>query len=376
MTNRDMANQLPLDLDGLRNPDLSEMKHRGGRSNALWRLRPTPVFDALWSFACERQEIFFRRLSGATPPWTADPILARYKFTNAYRASDRTSQYLIRNVIYVGDQSAQEVFFRTILFKLFNRIETWKLLLRHFGEVSYAAYSFRAFDTVLSAALATGQPIYSAAYIMPPGIGHFSSTKKHQGHLRLLERMMMDRLPDKISDARSMNEVFHLLRSYPMMGDFLAYQYAVDLNYSMMIDLSESEFVVAGPGARRGVKRCFANRGDFREADVIKSVAECQGQEFGDRGLVFRPLGERQLQLVDWQNLFCEIDKYARAFFPESNGVSTRKRIKQRFRPSSESICYWYPPKWGINGRVVPPMYRAIDQPARENETTRCSKFA
>ena len=90
--------------------------------------RPTVVYDTYWRFAAERQAVFFRKLEGGGPPWTDDSIIARHKFTNAYRASDRVSQYLIRNVIYDGDQSVPEVFFRTILFKLFNKIETWELL--------------------------------------------------------------------------------------------------------------------------------------------------------------------------------------------------------------------------------------------------------
>ncbi len=73
---------------------------------------PTPVFETFWRFAAERQNIFFRRLDHTALSWTNDPILQRYKFTNAYRASDRVSQYLIRNVIYEGDQSPSEIFFR------------------------------------------------------------------------------------------------------------------------------------------------------------------------------------------------------------------------------------------------------------------------
>ena len=61
------------------------------------------------------------------------PLLDRHKFTNAYRASDRVSQYLIRFVIYQGDQTPEEIFFRTILFKLFNKIETWELLILPIG---------------------------------------------------------------------------------------------------------------------------------------------------------------------------------------------------------------------------------------------------
>ena len=59
-------------------------------------LKPTEVYDSYWRFAAERQDVFFRRLHRLPPPWTDDPVLRAHKFTNAYRASDRVSQYLIR----------------------------------------------------------------------------------------------------------------------------------------------------------------------------------------------------------------------------------------------------------------------------------------
>ena len=39
--------------------------------------------------------------------------------------------------------------------------------------------------------------------------------------------------------------------------------------------------------------------------------------------------GKRSLQLIDFQNLFCEIGKYARVAHPEFAGASGRTRIKQ-----------------------------------------------
>ena len=58
-------------------------------------LPTTPVFETYWRFAAERQAIFFRRVREEKGPWTADPVLMTYKFTNPYRASDRVSQFLI-----------------------------------------------------------------------------------------------------------------------------------------------------------------------------------------------------------------------------------------------------------------------------------------
>ncbi len=62
-------------------------------------LKATVVYDTYWKFAVERQNIFFKRMLGNADNVTDDTILQEYKFTNAYRASDRVSQYLIKNVI-------------------------------------------------------------------------------------------------------------------------------------------------------------------------------------------------------------------------------------------------------------------------------------
>ena len=82
--------------------------------------QPSIAYDIYWRFAAERQRVFFRRLSSNSAPWTTDRILSTHKFTNAYRASDRTSQYLIRNVIYREDlpDTPREVVFRIFLFKI------------------------------------------------------------------------------------------------------------------------------------------------------------------------------------------------------------------------------------------------------------------
>src|SRR5439155_25148588 len=112
--------------------------------------KPTPVFETYWRFAAERQAIFFRRFRGSPPPWTEDPILQEYKFTNAYRASDRVSQYLIRHVIYDGDQSLDEMFFRIVLFKLFNKITTWERLTKELGADRGHDYSFDKYDRVMT----------------------------------------------------------------------------------------------------------------------------------------------------------------------------------------------------------------------------------
>jgi thymidylate kinase len=316
--------------------------------------KPSKVYDTYWKFAAERQEIFFRQVEGRGSESNCDPIFTKHKFTNAYRASDRVSQYLIRNVIYeTKDQTPQEIFFRTILFKLFNKIDTWELLKNEFGQVRYSDYRFGDYDRVLSRALEAGARIYSAAYIMPAAKSFDSGPRKHTSHLRLLEAMMSQQLPERLSEASSMKDAFNLLRSVPMLGDFLAFQFVTDLNYSTLLDFSEQEFVVPGPGAKDGIRKCFSDMGDFDESNVIRWVMDHQNAEFERLDLEFKSLWGRPLQLVDCQNLFCETDKYARLAHPDVAGLSGRTRIKQMYRPTSRPIAYWYPPKWKINEKIM-----------------------
>lgn len=317
--------------------------------------KTTAVYDSYWRFAVERQRVFYRRVLGQPGPWSDNPVLGTYKFTNAYRASDRVSQFLIRHVIY-GDalpDTPAEIVFRTLLFKLFNKIETWQLLERTFGVISFADYRFGAYDRLLSQAMAKGTRIYSAAYIMPPGSSAFGCKAKHQNHLKLLELMMAEHLPERLAAARTMQEGFELLRAYPTIGDFLAYQFITDVNYSEVTNFSEMDFVIPGPGARDGLRKCFADSGGLSDAELIRLMADRQQEECARLGLEFPSLWGRPLQLIDCQNLFCEVDKFARVAHPEASGWTGRTRIKQKFVSDDDRIDFWYPPKWGINDRIA-----------------------
>lgn len=321
----------------------------GGRE-----LRVTPVFDTYWRFATKRQQLFFARLAGP-PPWTDDPVLATQRFTNAYRASDRVSQYLIRNVIYDDDRSAEETFFRVLLFKLFNKIETWERLLAAHGEVSWATFDMARYSRVLDLLMDRGECVYSAAYIMPPP--NLGGHRKHENHLRLIVHMMKDGAPQRIADDHSLEEVFQLLKGYPSLGNFLAFQLAIDLNYTSIVNFPEKDFVVAGPGACDGIRKCFSDTAGLTERELIGVVADIAEEEFNRLGLEFPDLWGRKLQLIDFQNLFCEVDKYARVLHPNVKGRSGRSRIKQRFVAAASPLPQFYPPKWQLE---VPPQFVAL----------------
>ncbi|WP_234337473.1 nucleotide kinase domain-containing protein [Kitasatospora phosalacinea] len=308
------------------------------------------MFDTYWRFAERRQAVYEARVAGAPQPWTEDAVLSQYRFTNCFRAADRVSQYLIREVSYRGEQRWDEVFFRSMLFKLFNKISTWELLESSLGEVpSWSGYDFQVYDRVLSKEFSTGGRLYSAAYITPPPA--LGEERKHANHLRLLEMMMETGAPKEVAEASTLREAYEVLLGYPAIGPFLAYQYVIDLNYAESMGFDEMDFVVPGPGARDGIRKCFGPAAHGIEEEVIRYMADSQEHHF--ERLELQPVrlgGSRRLQLIDCQNLFCEVDKYARVVHPDVAGISGRSRIKQSYRVDPAPLKTWFPPKWGLNG--------------------------
>ena len=70
--------------------------------------------------------------------------------------------------------------------------------------------------------------------------------------------------------------------------------------------------MVPGPGAKDGLQQVLWPGSPGIEADLIRYMSDTQEEHFARLGLRFSGLNGRRLQLIDCQNLFCEVGKYAR----------------------------------------------------------------
>ena len=190
--------------------------------------KPSVLYSTLWRFASERHRVYLQRVAGQPQPWTRDPVLSTYRFTNAFRAADRVSQYLIRMAYSDPDANDETLFLRTLLFKIFNKIDTWERIVFETGIPTADRFDHLACDELLDRLRRAGTAIYSGAYIMPSGGP--SGGPKHRMHLKLLRRMLDDRLPAKLRHSRSLKDAYDILLAYPTLGPFLAFQYAIDFN--------------------------------------------------------------------------------------------------------------------------------------------------
>jgi alpha-glutamyl/putrescinyl thymine pyrophosphorylase clade 1 len=329
------------------------------------------VYNLYWYFASERQRAFERRVAGMPWPWTNDRIIQTFKFCNVFRAADRVSQYMIRHVCYHDEQcSSEDRLFQIVAFRMFSKIETWRSVRDFLGRYpTLDDLGDASFIKALDYAKDENGGLYTGAFILCATDAYGQGTK-HHNHVELFRHMfLLDALAERLLEAKSLHEIYELLHGYPLMGDFMSYQTAIDLNYSELINFSENEFTQAGPGALRGIKKVFVDLGDYTPAEAIGWMVERQDDELARLGLPFHGLWGRPLHAIDCQGLFCETDKYCREAVPEL--ASARKRIKARFNASPEPVQLFFPPKWGINDKIPnQPVFGELSLPTRREQFT------
>ena len=300
-------------------------------------------------FMQERMNIFWNRCNSSFP-LTKDPILTKYKFTNVYRVCDRVSQYLISRIIYSKDNviNDKDLLLQILVFKIFNRIETWEYLIHEFGPIRVDNFDVKKISDILTIRQQSC-PIFSNAYMMTGSHKRYNhlSTKHEKWLTMVKEEFLAGRIIDEIISSKSLKDLYNTLHGCSFIGSFLAYQYAIDFNYAPFFNFDENSFVRAGIGAIRGIKKCFHSYGECYE-DAIYYVHEnidILRTKYGF--LDFKPIPGHEPTLLDLQNCFCETDKYLRVKLPELKVDNTR--IKQTYHPSPYPIVLSFPSKWGIN---------------------------
>jgi 5-hmdU DNA kinase-like protein len=311
------------------------------------------VYELYWSFASKRQAAFENRIAGESLPWSQDRILQTYKFCNVYRAADRVSQYMIASVACSSEvDSSADRFFQIVAFRTFSNIATWEALKSILGRSPLISdLSSGRFEQALDVIKERNGGLYTGAFILCANKA-YGFDLKHQNHVALFKDMFVrNALDKKIGSSRSLKELVELLQSYPLIGPFMAYQIAIDLNYSSLLSFGENDYTQAGPGALRGLKKAFTTLGDYSPSDAILWMTEHQDIEFRRLGLPFNGLFGRKLHAIDCQGLFCELDKYCREARPEL--ASNRSRIKAKFVPSNLDLKLVFPPKWELSSHHI-----------------------
>ncbi len=310
---------------------------------------PRPgIYGLYWKFAYERQKTFESRRAGKPAPWSDDPILQEYKFCNVFRAADRVSQYMIKEVCYSDEPSGpDDRLFQIVAFRFFSNIATWDDIRAILGRAPVINdLADGKFEKAVETVRAQNGSLYTGAFILC-ATDPYGRRLKHLNHIELFKDMFINHnLGEQLRRVSSLEATYQMLHQFPLIGDFMAYQIAIDLNYSEYINFSENDFTKAGPGALRGIKKVFLDTNGLTPEEVIMWMVEHQDEEFKRYDYDFHGLFGRPIHAIDAQSLFCETDKYCREAVPEL--ASACSRIKAHFHESPKPIELFFPPKWGI----------------------------
>lgn len=268
------------------------------------------------AFVAERHAIYEARQYGLPQPWTNDPILSRKKFTNVYRLLDPGSQYVIETLID-PELDPRDQLLRLFLYRHTGKVEAWEFLDLMVGLPSHENLQevlglWKGYRGRPRMVPRHGKPdrawadyartVFTGAYLVfsqsqEPG------TDKLVEIIRLTERLFTPGSPDDVVPdflaARTQAERFAVLRSRRGVGDFMAMQILTDWGYGT--EFREDEFVICGPGARRG-------------AAVLDPRAKPEATARRAHRQIARlaQLGNRCPSLMDAQNTLCEFSKYVR----------------------------------------------------------------
>ena len=334
------------------------------KTNMKINFKPNENFSYYLYWIDERMKIFWNRMDNKNlPPYTKNEILAENKFTNVYRSLDRVSQHLINQVIYTEDTtSPDDTFMRIILFKHFNKIETWEYLESELGKIGFNTDLNDIID-LLDERVKRGNSIYNPAFMLTAAFMRKEATmqmnglkkgdSKHFSYLKIFEKELFERgKMENIKKSNSLKELYSNISSVMSMGPFLSMQYAIDFNYSELFDFDENEFIIAGPGAINGINRTFDFDGKPFYEEVIHWVKDNFEDLCKDYGYEPNLLPGRKPALIDLQNCFCETDKMLRVMGKSGSKEVSGTRMKSKFKAEKSfekpKINYKLPPKWNV----------------------------
>ncbi|KZV63694.1 hypothetical protein PENSPDRAFT_691421 [Peniophora sp. CONT] len=303
--------------------------------------------ETLVYVAVERQKIFERRYAGERGPWTKDNIFQQCHFTNVFRILDRDTQYTISTVIAKGSSSFEERVFRVVLFRLFDRTETYEFLTDKFGVPTWKGFDRKAYAKALDHRIADGFSLAGHAYQMPaPTVARIGGTSYHDRLLRLLELMMLSDFPGAISECTELCDVHAAIAFYPTMNAFLGYQVVLDLNMIPQLMLPE-DWALPGPGARKGLRMIFGKQLKSEHISLALSWVHEHFDElvvaagFTKKDIPALTPGAPGLSKVDIEHILCEFSKYARIASPEKYG-----RRSFNLQDASSKVTRILPKNW------------------------------
>lgn len=273
-----------------------------------------------FAFIREREGIRLRRAGGGPFPWTKDPILLQYKFTNVKRAHDRTSRELVRRFYRPHEDDKPElVLLNAALARYFGRVEFMDALGWQTG--------FRP-KTIIKLAMKRMEqklPVFTGAYIVTSGN---TSGPKPETVVNNYITSLWEHRKAIVGIAHRWDcwrpTIEHMMDHCAGFGGsgFMAKETILDVRYTNAFwkrgrPKDMNEWTPIGPGTMRGVSRILgvdkpADRRKQPKASPRDTLDVCRELFLRSKRANNWPVMFVKLELSDIAFQLCEFDKYER----------------------------------------------------------------
>jgi len=322
----------------------------GVRAQAVKSAEPAFDKDILLMFSHYLKERYnihlLKDVQHQKRPWTKDPILKTFKFTNVRREHDPTTRWVITHIINHPWLTYKQKVFNIILYRGYNKIETAELLDMPipFGDDCLPMSYYKDRLNKYCDENPDYKPFTNA--FMTSGFTRMLhdqfGTKQHSVLIDWIEHLYYDKtFFYTLIRCVSPKQVIELLTSINGVSSFLAYQIFVDFTYLEDFPFSENEYTLCGPGAKRGLERLVSDPDGLTPEELVFWM-----RDNWDRLMLVLPEEDRFypqdymtdlkpydrcMNVMSIENCLCELYKYYKA-----TTKSGRPRNKYRPRKRKE----------------------------------------
>lgn len=282
-------------------------------------------FKLLARYIRRRYSVHLLKDVGASRPWTDDPILDVYKFTNVKREHDFTTRYFLNLLKTNAGDSYTNQLFNAIVFMVFNNTETYDLLPDHWLRLDdktsaivkcldnppRTSYFTNAFYTT-GMRTALREYFETRTEIHDPKQPHSEAANTY-----IVLRRLAKSVIQQIMDAQHPDQVIAALHKIPGIGYFNSYQIFVNLTYIPDFPWSENEYTIAGPGCKNGLAHVFVNTDGMTPEEQLFWLRNVLNRKFGaamQEEWTDVPFHDRCMNVMSMENCMCEFSKYFRAY--------------------------------------------------------------
>jgi len=246
-----------------------------------------------FAFARERHKIYLARKAGKPAPWTADPILQKYRFTNVFRELDATTIWFRQN-LRDPLKNLIEVLPATVVFRWFNRITTGEVIMRNRNYLNPKKLRL-AIEKIPPPYVTGAYMIYTTCLGAP---------NKQEGVLQAIEIWYNNHKDwrkfkfDKLQTAAEW-------MSSTCLGGFMTYEIVSDLRHTSLLRNATdiNTWAHFGPGGQRGLERVAGKGANLKAAQELLAMS---------RNSKFWPAQWPAWEMREVEHTCCEYLKYTK----------------------------------------------------------------